>query len=454
MKNRRSTAIVAILCLMICFLFAGCAPEETGLEVAQKDPQAYLLRAVEHTAEELGLNEESTLSKLVKALSEKGTVTVRLEDVEDVDISAVVAYDQSAQAVSGTVAVSADGVEVNMKLWGNADAFAFAVPEIWGETAYGLSWKTLAEDLPRSKIWDMIGISYGDIAEQIEPMLEQIEQIFDEQKPEASRDELTAKIETILREAEYTVAEDGENAVRVGLTVTKEQMRGFVDALLDGELGQLLEMIGNSDDGEDITAQVREALLSICADAKIEAVIDNETGLITAVNAEITYTDETEGECRLRLSADLTDRKDITLTVGTKIGDEAEETVTLRLRNQDTQDSITRLLTLSAEDTELSVLLTYKDEMLVLTCSSECAVVFGVDAHLTLSENALELSDIRIQGGSVFGDTETLPVRIGINTDAQVAQMPAYTNLLTMSETEMALAVQKVMDYIAGQTVG
>lgn len=449
MKKRSLTAIAAIFCLMLCFLFSGCASDELGLEAAQKDPQAYLLRAVEHTAEELGTDEESTISKLMKALSEKGTVTVRLEDVDDVDISAVVAYDQSAQAVSGTVAVSADGVRLDMKMWGNADAFAVAVPEILGETAYGLSWETLTEDLSKSEIWNMIGISYGDIAEQIEPMLEQIKQAMDKQKSESPRDELSEKIEAILREAEYTVAEDGEDAVCVGFTVTKEQMRGFVDTLLDGEPGQLLEMIGDSDDGENITEQVREALLAICADAKIEARIDNETGLITAVNAELAYTDDTEGECRLRLHADLADRKDITLTVGAQVGNEAEETATLRLRNQDTQDSITRLLTLNTEDKEISVLLTYKNEMLVLTCSSEHAVVFDLDAHLTLSERALALSDIRIQTDSLFGGTQTLPVRIDISTEAQVAQMPAYTNLLTMPKTQLSTLLQALADYFA-----
>lgn len=448
MKNRRLTAIVAALCLMICFLLAGCGADEFGLEAAQKDPQTYLQQAVERTAEQTSVDTESDIRKLLQGLSEKGKLTLRLQDMDGVDVDAVIAYDRAAQAVSGTAAVSAEGVRLNLNLWGNADALAFAVPEIWDETAYGLSWAMLSEDLSKSAIWSMIGISYGDIVEELTPMLEQIKQALADKKTDVSTD-VIEKLESILKEVEYTVAEEGDNAVCVGFAVTKEQTRAMVDAMLDGEVGDLLAALGNIDDGEEIAEQVREILTALCGEAKFEVVIDNENGFITAVTAECAIIDETEGECRVNFALDMTDLKDISLTVGARSGDEAEETVTLRLRNQDTQDSLTRLLTLSAEHTEISVLLTYKDETLALTCSSECAVVFGIDAHLTLSEDALELSDIRVVGNT-FG-TETLPLQIGLSTQAQVEQMPAYTNLLTMSETETMKMIQALMEYMGGK---
>lgn len=59
-----------------------------------------------------------------------------------------------------------DSEEYQFNIFADEGGLAVSAPAILGDAAYGVVFSTLAEDLPNSVIWDLVGISYEDFLEQ------------------------------------------------------------------------------------------------------------------------------------------------------------------------------------------------------------------------------------------------------------------------------------------------
>lgn len=442
MKKIRSLSLILALMMAVSLMFSGCGKEKLGIKEAEKDPLKYLQNAIERTEEALSPDEDSPTAKLFDAMSQKGTISLEMEGSDDsLDLDASLAYDKDKNTAYAAVEVSANGEQIKLQIWLTEKELCLKAPELLGSTAYGLPFENLKEAVAESQIWAAMGIDYDTVKSTVEPVLEQLENALQEQKTSLS--DTLDKIKLILNDIRYTAVE-GDDSVQINCTMTKEQMNKLADTLIDAIEDQLLTGLENiSDDTVDlglITAQLRTALEDLCGEVDIRFTISNETGLVTAV--ELVYTPD--GSSLIGSVALDVNMKDLTnIIIKATISDDSKNKTTLyvKIRNNDSDEKISRKVTVKLDDEELLTLsYTYSGTNFKLTLSANGdSVIFK--GKCKLSEERLRLYDMTLTADSEQID---IPLKLTLSAKSDIKTMPTYTNILEMTESEWKELIESV----------
>lgn len=430
MGKFRTLALMLAVCMLVGCLFAACGKEKTGIEAAQKDPLGYLNTALEKTTETISSEDNGTLDTLITALQKEGTASVTA-DLPDVGTLSVL-HSYNATITHTSLSLDILGQSVTAELWSNGTALCLKVPTLLGDDAYGFDFATLEQDLPNSEIWSMMGVSYEDVRAEMEPVIEQIKTMLDNQNADdLFLDKLAQaaqRMKLVFNEITYSAAEKGENAVDITCTMTKAQLDQLVDILMDATaefyLNELSDLI--DDDFAEELSLFRDTLKEVTGDVAVTFTISNESGLITAAHLEYTAQIDDEAVCLLA-DCDLSDPSDITLTLQASTDGVTEGTAALRLLTTEAE----RRMTLTVDDEQLMELYLTDSTFGGSLTDGDDICTFG--GKYSLTEEELRITDLVLTYGDV---SVSLSLCLTTNVDQAVEEMPDYRNILTMTEAD------------------
>lgn len=452
MKKIKFLATVLTLFITVCCILAGCSQNKLGIKHAEKDPLKYLNTAIEKTGNELFPEKETDTTKLFDALAKKGSVTVDVDiPSNDASVEVDFSYDMEKYAVYASMDISANGQKMELQIWADGDNLCLKAPELLGDTAYGISFETLEEDLASSEIWDLMGINYEDIKDSVHSVIDYLESMLQDSDDGLSQQlkQYAEKIKLVFNDITYSAAASGEDAVEITCTMTKEQMDKLADLLMDASADAILDSFsdipGMTDNSmTEVMEQLRASLKDVCGEVTVKVTISNESGLITAVS--MLYTMEQDGDTYvLNLVADMEDLKNITITVSNKTNDEDGDSLVLKIKNNDSADGISRKITLKVNgENTASLSYTYSGNSFKLKLvSGDDTIIFSGKCKLT--DTKLKLYDMSLEQNNE--ETE-IPLKITLNAEANLKKMPEFTNILTMNKGEL----QKLLSSFAPST--
>lgn len=446
MKKLKSVSIILALFIAVSCIFAACGEDEKlGIKVAQKDPLVYLQTALEKTEEAAIGDKQSDLSALLEALSKKGTATVDVDIPEEkVNVGAKISYHAEKNIASASLSVDIEGQAITLNLYANKDELCLTAPEILGDTAYGISYETLKEDLASSHIWTMLGIRYEDIKAEIEPVLEQLDSMIHDQEESLLQqwNATVDKINVILKEITYTAKDIDGKSVEITCTMTKAQMDKLADTIIDA-CADYLDALGSTlpEETAQQLQQLRTALKEVTGEVVAQVVISNETGLITSVHLTYSYQEDGKDNA-ITLDADLKDLKNITITAtASEQGVVQEGILTLNIRNNDTDSRVDRQITLKVdEEEEFSLSWVYENNKFTLGCKIDDEQIFFM-GDCVLTSKKLALSNLEFKQ---HGITTDIPLELTLSASATVEKMPKYKNILQLTEQEWMALMQSI----------
>ncbi len=472
MKKNKFLAIILVLCLVLGCALAGCSntdsttttaggntdtpndttapttePEpELGIETAKKNPALYLMTAIEKTITAAGSDTQSPLDQLMAAMANKGTFSVNVDVPEEVQGLVTFAYRDGAAYL--VTEVEANGENVEIELWIQANELCLKCPMLFGETVYGISLDNLEEDLPNCKIWDMMDVDYEDVQEMIQPVLNYVDWLEDYMSDEGVEipedvENLVNAMILIYEEIQYTATEDGDDAVKITSTMTKEQYEALVDTFIDLCVSDyIMGVIGVTEDISeevaDIFEQLREMAKASTGDMTISVVISNETGMITS--ADVTYAAEANGmPVNVNMNLNMENVNDITLTATSAVTFNGETltgfNVEVNFKNGQTGDKAEQKMTVKYDNVEVFSIAAICDSN---TYTIEVKVddeEISLGCSYTLTQTKLELTNWTI---TEDGEALEIPaeIKVSMEADCTIPTMPAYKNILTMTEEE------------------
>lgn len=436
MNKMKVFAIVLALFVAFGCILSGCGKDDLGIEAAQKDPVKYLQTALEKTEEALTGEKVSELSSLFEELSKKGTVTVKVDILEeDTSVDGKIAYNAEKNIASASLSVEIDGQQIALNLYANKNELCLTAPEILGDSAYGISYETLKDDIADSPIWSVLGIDYDDIKDEIEPILDQLDSTLQGQEDDLLQQWTSTieKVNVILKEIDYSAKDVDGDSVELTCTMTKEQMDKLADTLLDA-CADYLDAVDSTLPEE--TAQqlelVLEALKEVTGEVVVQVVISNETGLITSVH--VVYTYQSDGiDNAVTLDADLKDLKNITVTATATEDGIAQDGIILNIRNNDTGSRVDREISLKLDnEEELNLSWVYENNKFTLNCTVDGDKI-TLTGDCVLTEKSLTLSNLAMKQSGITID---IPLELALSTDAAVEDMPEYKNILKLTEAD------------------
>ncbi len=443
MKKVISVTLILALVLSLGCLFSACESEKLGLKYAKKDPYAYIQTASEKVEKEI--SKETDLSKLFNSLTEKGTVTVKADDM-----SAEVAYNLKKNSAYANVEWKSFFEDYSAEIWYDEDAICMKSEDLLGsDTAYGISFDTLEKDMEDSEIWDILFGDlgdFGDFGDTSEDMgAAEILAAFFAEGGDISEliERYNKTIEKYFDKLEYTVEEtttgEGDKAVEISFTLDSDDLVELLETIEDDVLEDidLSDLIGV--DMDDIIDKAEE----IDTEMTFSVVISNKSGLITNATCEYEFSYEMwygKTDIGVEMDLDMEDLKDITLKVNQKTKNDygtEKSSVTIKYKNSDSDDKISRKITVK-EDGEtiagISFSLDTAKNKLSVQLSDEDEN-YKLEAKCELSKSKLKLSKMTY---TVNGEEEDLPIEeLTLSTGYSTKKMPKYTNILRMDEEEL-----------------
>lgn len=475
MKKNKLLAIILVLCLVLGCVLTGCSnntgtdttaggnadipdnttatttepttepPLELGIETAKQNPALYLTTAIEKTLTAKGSNAETPLEQLMAAMANQGSFSVYVNVPEEGEGNVTFAYrDGVAYMVAG---VEVDGENVEIELWVEGNELCLKCPMLFGETVYGISLDNLEEDLPDCKIWDMMDVDYEDVQEVLQPVLDYVDWLEDAitgdlDLPEETEDLVNAII-LIYEEIQYTATENGDNAVTITSTMTKEQYEALVDTFVDLCVSDyIMGVVGVTEDISEEVAEIfedlREMAKASTGDMTLSVVISNETGMITS--ADVSYVAEVDGmPVSVNMSLDMEDVNDITLTATSGVTVNGMTmpgyNVEVNFKNGQTGDKSEQKMTVKSNDVEVFSIAAICDSNTYTVEVKFDGAEISLGCSYTLTQTELELSNWTL---TYDGEEMEIPaqIKVTMDVDCSIPTMPAYKNILTMTEEE------------------
>lgn len=472
MKKNKLLAIILVLCLVLGCALTGCSnntgtdttaggnadiPDNTtvptteppltlGIETAKQNPALYLTTAIEKTLAAKGSNAETPLEQLMAAMANQGSFSVDVNVPEEGEGNVTFAYrDGVAYMVAG---VEANGENVEIELWVEGNELCLKCPMLFGETVYGISLDNLEENLPNCKIWDMMDVDYEDVQEMIQPVLNYVDWLEDymsdnDMEIPENVENLVNAIILIYEEIQYTATENGDDAVTITITMTKEQYEKLVDTFIDLCVSDyIMGIAGATEDISEEVAEIfenlREMAKASTGDMTLSVVISNETGMITS--ADVNYVSETDGvPVSVNMSLDMEDVDNITLTVISTVTFKGEtltsDNIEINFKNGQTGDKSEQKMTVKSDNVEVFSIAAICDSNTYTVEVKVDGEEISLGCSYTLTQTKLELSNWTLTYG---GEEMEIPaqIKVTMDVDCSIPTMPAYKNILTMTEEE------------------
>lgn len=465
-KQFRLIALAVAALLIFGAVFAGCA-KQTPLASAQKDPTQFLLQAFAKTDSAVKVQLPDKLDKLAQSAEKSGTVALTTEIEEFGTLEAKISYDVSAGQFAGTVSVGAEGQALTFELYSNGKEICLKAPEILGEEVYGLRVDNLKEDLKNASLWANLGVDYAQIQEEVEQYLDQIEKMMGSMDTSDDSDSIVLRAQKLAEDikaitdgckpqaAESTIG-TGENApasVLITYVLTQKQFEQITDlyvSYLDEITQELLkgmEDIGQTDISLD---ELKQGLKELAGEYTVSFNVGNDTGMVSEIRVSLDTLSEgspIQLSAVIDLGADPASSKEWNIGVTLREGsEEPEEKLHAVISINDTDTLFDRSVTIRAEgvDSDIVIRVAVGDGKFDLSASAE-----GETAKLT---GTYELSDTRLSVTldklTAEGKTMDLHTTVTVDGNATVPSMPAYKDLLNLSQDDFIALMQSIQPLI------
>jgi len=374
-----------------------------------------------------------------------------------VDVNAVV--DPSTGAFSGKAGVTLQGNTIDASVWGDSDNLALKVPMLLGDNAYGVKYSTLISDLESSVLMEQIDMSLEEMIAELEKSfedefgmsIEEFSALISAEKITSAYAELMAdyeklyeSLDPVVTEADITIGGTDMPAVAIEYTFSKESADIAVEAsrkFIENLMGDLIKASG--EDLDDVLAEI-EGEMALEEDLSYKVYLDKESGKMLAIEFGI---DEASVLITMT-SAD--DRLDIDIDI-TVTADGKSETVSLKIDEvtENGKDGFIAVLSPDAEigqNITLSLVRNTADGAFTLDLSANDQSALTVTGTLLLTDSEFEFG---IDALTTPENTVDLGFIFSIKNGGTVESVPAYKNILTMTEDELSKAFGPIFGNIA-----
>ena len=408
---------------------------------------------------------------------EAGKVTITVGDM----MTNVLYVDMMNLKLVDQLTLNIEGNELNAALYANEHDLVVALPELLDDN-YGVSFDTLAQDLPTSAIWTMMGITYEDFMAQLaaglDEMLQSMEGVIGSMEDLESMfsemdqylESLTVALTEALANVEQSTTTGQANiygqyvdAEIISYSVDSAAMNQIVNILLDwcnenaDGLASLLE-----DDvltGQAIKDAITEAKSEVAdffdaadLEASLKINFNAETGYLMSIDGSFDGT--VDGEyggffLNLTLGEDLTQSN----LYSFKLYDHNNDGVSVTFGYETVAATTTCTLTASTLTAGIA------DDVMVLSVS------YNTDNYKYQINLDVDGSSYRVNGiCKVTEDTFEFSIDT-LNNDGEIIELnfrlvaetisageipnaPSYTNLLKMSEVELTSLLMKLQRFV------
>ncbi len=450
MKKKLIAILLAMATLISCVgMLTGCQ-NTISVSSITKDPAGQLKKSIEITKETLRSGMILDPTEYVKETFQNGSLAINLQNSNGKDNSNNTLYfqkDTKAFALIGSLTEYGETQEYN--LWVKDKEFAVSAPNVLDKT-YGIHLGTIKEDLKDSALLEALGISYEEAVEAIDAILkmEPTEKEAEDSDWRTMLKMLNQAKELVqsspVTVTEYTTNNNGstEPGFRITYTMDAKRMQQLVD--LAATWYQTTEayktMISNEGAEEDFKQAIVEAkkFLETTNTVCVLDVCLNEKGVIVWSNIRA---DWLENEKASYITATLNlgvDPVNATLysfeVIANSQGKEVERT-TIKYHRSSAHNLPGRKLTIK-------------------TGSEQEVTVFDLNYNITNNQFSLRMDGIDGEMIGTLAQTEdTMTISLNIPSDgsdsgtitfiftkkAQMPDMPAYTNLCTLTEEQLQM---------------
>lgn len=473
--------LVIIMCLAL--VLTGCnSAGNTGTEGDKggdskpKTPQAQLSQSADKTIGAI-MGGDSALNVLSDAL-DKGKITINVMGM----VENVLYIDSDNGYFADFLSADIDGVELEASAYLKDSAIALAIPALLGDETYGVNLDTLVSDLKTSAIWSMMGVSYEEFESQTSVDLEAVMDVLTDTLDsvgdlEKVVEDSAKNIKVESAEGKATIYGQEVDAIIITTTLNTDDIKAMLDAYIDwmettakDMVADLSEAMGGVDldsrmELSDSIDSMREELDYAFEDTDLNFVITTNinpnTSYIMSCVVDMTGTvsgEAGEAHMELVLGEDLTtsDKYTVTVSVNDSEGDEMGKVeIVLNRELGESKD----VYTLNASMTEygetydvFSGSFTYDKESHDFELSVEAdGDEIGVSGKFYCDKDSLELSIDTIES---YGEEMEVDVSILIEaiSASEMPDMPKYTNILKMSESDLTDLILNISELLSGES--
>lgn len=458
MKKKFSIlAVLLVIVMCLSMVLAGCSPaakdDDGAKEKKPKTPEAQLTSSMEKTMSAM-LGSEAGLGSIGGALKEQSKITIEVED----QFENVLYLDLKNSYIADFLSFETYDGEQELSVFLKDTALALAYPAILGDDAYGVDFDTLETDLKNSDIWDAMGVSYeevvsdpgmdvGDMTNTLVDVLDSLGKLEDVME-EAAKD-----IKVDATKGKATI--DGEEVEATVITVhmTSNDVKKILIAYVDwaeGYLDRVDEDMGETDVDldsalDDYRTEIEESFSEVDLTLDATVYIDPTTEYMMSCTAELAGTmNGSEGSATmdLVLGKDPATSKKYTfdMTVTSEEDDENKLSAVLsRDLDQDVQVSELNVTVTEADGDErtFGAKLEYdtKNYDYEVTVDDD-GTEYSAEGKFQLTEDVIEFSVDEYNDG-YWQQSVGLRIRIEAIGQKDMPEMPAFTNILKLSEDEL-----------------
>lgn len=398
----------------------------------------------------------------------KVTITVgdMLTNVMYVDVANLKFVDQ--------LNMNVDGSEVNAQIYLNQHDLVVALPEILPDT-YGISFDTLATDLPTSAIWSLMGTTYEDFMDQLAAEMDGVLEIVNKlegvvDEAEECMDSLMTAFEDALKNVEQTTT-NGQANIRgelvdakiVSYTVDSEAMEKMVKTMLTwcednaaniAEILQQLEISETEINENSIIDAMTEAQTQVGAffeNADLEAVLslnlNPKTDALMSIDGSFSGTvDGEEGGflLNLTLGENPAESDQYSFSILDTRNNGFSIDLVRQVENTKTTYTLVASSISSAAATEMLIASASYD-----TASNEYELTLSVDGDTASINGTCKVTDetfeFSVDTLNINGEETALNIKLVAESisSSEIPSTPKYTNLLKMSEAELTELLEK-----------
>ncbi|MBQ9762088.1 MAG: hypothetical protein IJV82_03320 [Oscillospiraceae bacterium] len=470
---KKHTIFAKLLIAMLCFamLFSGCKGKDNGGGGNENptNPESVLGDSLDKT---FGDGPVSVLEEALKC----GKITISYRD----DFENILYLDSENGDLVDELKAVIQGVDLNLSIFGNENRIAVSLPDILDDKAYGIDFSTLADDLASTPIWDIVGVSYEDVLENMgasdldigqlvelggtyTEIMMSLEDAIDEALsiPESSTTEGTVSINgKDVKATIVTFKIDDNDLIEMGKvfvdwaeTTYNDCANELKDIFEGTDVADALEMDIPFDDAR---AEIEKAFDEVDFTLEIVTNINADSGLLMSVDGDLVVKyagddEEYTAYLDLVLGEDPKNSNLYSLKMGAvnpddeEIGLEAELTRNL----SDAKDEYGIKVEVFEDDDRDTVLtgnLSYNKSSHAYVLSGEAG---GNELEVTgkyqSNDDYFELSvdEVAFNGDSV---EVGITVRVEDIERSEIPTMPTFKNILKMSRDEIMELAQTAME--------
>lgn len=426
-------ALLILLAIALCVgaVFAYIAYKPYNLKSVQKDPIAQIEQSISRTHNALRDGLAFNVPDIVHTASQKGAIQFDLFTKKKQHFSTQLHLRDTGYALSGSIPSGTNTIKFGV--WANQEEIVVDIPAMFNNTVYGVSLTTLKEDAETSALWEVLGISYDEIAPTLE-MLTSSE--ADEQNP-FTQLKLKKKLESVVRSWPVSVTEEMLNmdiealpVYRVSYVLSPKHICSLLDIL--SEYTKQMSIPKLTQEGIAQIQTVLENSKSSIKEKEASAIIDiylhTETQVIVQANCRIDWFEGDEAAtvtASVILGQDPAESAQYRFVAETSLPGAPQKTFSLDYHRTHAHNLPGRKLTITSDENTYTVMhIQFND----ITESFEMELLDG-----SIKANGYWL--VNEKEASIHTTVENFgEISIKFLPESEMPSVPEYTNLLTLDK--------------------